>query len=91
VNVLAPADTEAQEALPRSRLPHAARAPEESTWSTRSETSMNDVDTDKRRRTLAAEEEPRTSHHNPLPLRHDKIELTRITRIMPLCGWMVRP
>jgi len=45
---------------------------------------MNDVDTDKRRRTLAAEEEPRTSHGNELSLLRNKIELTTITRIMPL-------
>jgi len=40
---------------------------------------MNDVDTDKRRRTLAAEEGPQ---NNPGPPAY-KIELTRITRIMP--------
>ena len=40
-----------------------ARALEESTWSTRSAASMNDVDTDERRRTMAVEEQPRTRHH----------------------------
>ena len=40
-----------------------ASALEESTWSTRSAASMNDVDTDERRRTMAVEERPRTRHH----------------------------
>lgn len=45
---------------------------------------MNDVDTDKRRCTLAAEERPRTSHPDECDLDTDKIELTRITRILPV-------
>jgi hypothetical protein len=44
---------------------------------------MNDVDTDKRRRTLAAEEGPRRPSHRDECDPDDKIELTRITRIMP--------
>ncbi len=50
--------------LPRSKPPHAG-APEASTWSTRSAASMNDVDTDQHRQTLANEEDPRT--RTPLP------------------------
>ncbi|WP_317180931.1 hypothetical protein [Intrasporangium sp.] len=46
-----------QQALPRSMPPHAG-APEASTWSTRSAASMNDVDTDQHRHTLAGEEGP---------------------------------
>jgi hypothetical protein len=69
------------EALPRSR-PNAAGAPEVSTWSTRSEASMNDVDTDKRRRTLAAEEGPRTSYRHHRESDAHKIKLTRITHIL---------
>jgi hypothetical protein len=40
-----------------------ASALEESTWSTRSAASMNDVDTNERRRTMAVEERPGTRHH----------------------------
>jgi hypothetical protein len=40
-----------------------ASALEESTWSTRSAASMNDVDTDKRRQTMAVEEGPGMCHH----------------------------
>jgi hypothetical protein len=36
---------------------------EESMWSTRSAASMNDVDTDERRQTMAVEERPETRHH----------------------------
>jgi hypothetical protein len=51
-------------ALPRSRPPHAG-APEESTWSTRSAASMNDVDPDKHRHTLTAEEGPPPATTSP--------------------------
>jgi hypothetical protein len=40
-----------------------ASALEESTWSTRSAASINDVDTDVRRRTMAVEERPRTRYY----------------------------
>jgi hypothetical protein len=49
-------------AIPRSRLPPASVL-EESMWSTRSAASMNDVDTDERRQTMAVEERPGTRHH----------------------------
>src|SRR4051812_40331922 len=49
-------------ALPRP-LPTSAGAPDASTWSTRSAASMNDVDTDQRRRTLADEEGPDHRHN----------------------------
>jgi hypothetical protein len=44
-------------AIARSRLPRAG-AWEVSTWSTRSAASMNDVDTDEHRYTMAVEEWP---------------------------------
>ena len=53
-----------QMALPRSRPPHAG-APEASTWSTRSAASMNDVDTDQHRHTLASEEAPHPGTPSP--------------------------
>jgi hypothetical protein len=61
-----------QIALPRSSPPQAG-APEESTWSTRSAASMNDVDTDKHRQTLPSEEgrtppTPETSNVNSAPI-----------------------
>jgi len=40
-----------------------ASALEESMWSTRSAASMNDVDTDERRQTMAVEERPETRRH----------------------------
>ena len=62
------------------RAPHAG-APEESTWSTRSAASMNDVDTDKHRQTLASEE-----GHHPLGHPPSKINLTETTCIMKVTG-----
>ncbi|WP_237565316.1 hypothetical protein, partial [Ornithinimicrobium cavernae] len=44
------------------RTPHGG-APEASTWSTRSAASMNDVDTDQHRQTLATEEGPTHTDH----------------------------
>ncbi len=61
------------------RAPHAG-ASEESTWSTRNAASMNDVDTDKHRQTLASEE-----GHHPLEDPPSKINLTETTCIMPMC------
>jgi len=43
--------------------PSPAGAPEASTWSTRSAASMNDVDTDQRRRIVANEEGPDHRHN----------------------------
>ena len=65
-------------ALPRSRPPHAG-APEGSTWSTRSAASMNDVDPDKGRQTMASEE----GHTQPT-LHISNIYPTTITCIMPM-------
>ena len=53
------ANAEAQMAFARSRLP-VPSALEMSTWSTRSAASMNDVDTDERRHTMAIESWPLT-------------------------------
>src|SRR3954453_3951006 len=55
-------DTRPHPTLPRSLQPHAG-APEESTWSTRSAASMNDVDTDNRRHTIGNEEGPDHRHN----------------------------
>src|SRR3954452_22714602 len=55
-------DTRPHPTLPRSLQPHAG-APEESTWSTRSAASMNDVDTDNHRHTMGNEEGPDHRHN----------------------------
>src|SRR4051794_13487614 len=55
-------DTRPHPTPPRSMQPHAG-APEESTWSTRSAASMNDVDTDKHRHTMGNEEGPDHRHN----------------------------
>jgi hypothetical protein len=67
-------------ALSRSWPPHAG-VPEGSTWSTRSAASMNDVDPDKGRQTMASEE-----GHNPPTLDISNIYPATITCIMSMCG-----
>jgi hypothetical protein len=67
-------------AVPRSGPPHAG-VPEGSTWSTRSAASMNDVDADKGRQTLASEEGPTQP-----TLDISNIYPTTITCIMPMSG-----
>ena len=70
--------TQPQPALPRSSPPRAG-APEVSTWSTRSEASMNDVDTDKHRQTITDEE----GHTQPTPTAATTTPAP-ITCIMPM-------
>ena len=77
--------TQPQSVLPRSSPPRAG-APEVSTWSTRSEASMNDVDTDKHRQTITDEE----GHTQPTPTAATTTPAP-ITCIMPMSGRSLMP